>query len=194
VLFGRGTARGTDVNVNGTLHGWNWGAQDQVKSWGRNKIKSFTSGGSGLGDMLTFTFDRNGHGDHTQWEGTTSAGDSSGAVFVNSYGTWKLAGINYSIEGPFRTSAGGADFLGAIFDKGGLYYQGSKITDVSSDLPGALYATRVSSHSGWINSVLAGQIAASAAQPGFGSVVPEPTSVGIVLLAAWSLKRSRNRR
>src|SRR5438067_85648 len=27
VLFGRGTARGSAVNVNGSIHGWPWGAQ-----------------------------------------------------------------------------------------------------------------------------------------------------------------------
>ena len=79
----------------------------------------------------------------------TSAGDSSGAVFVNSYGTWKLAGINYSIEGPFSTTAGGTKFLGAIFDKGGLYYNSSKIYDGAADAPESFYATRVSAHASW---------------------------------------------
>src|SRR5207248_8657603 len=180
VLFGRGTQRGSNLNVGTTLHGWYSGPQDQVRSWGQNKIKSFTSGGTGLGDMLTFSFDRSGSGDHLQWEGVTSAGDSSGAVFVNSYGTWKLAGINYSIEGPFKTSSSGADFLGAIFDKGGLYYNGSKIYDGATDAPESFYATRVSSHASWINSVLAGRITAGAALPGT-SLVPEPVALSALL-------------
>jgi hypothetical protein len=191
VLFGRGTQRGNGVYVGSSLKGWTWGPQDQVRSWGRNKIKGFTNGGAGLGDMLTFSFDRSGSGDHLTYEGVTSAGDSSGAVFVNSYGTWKLAGINYSIEGPFSTSSAGSKFLGAIYDKGGLYYNGAKITDTWSDLPGSMYATRIASHSSWINNVLAGRVAAGAAVP--STLVPEPIGAGLLAAIgmAWSLKRRR---
>src|SRR5438477_8473342 len=35
VLMGRGTPRGSDVNVNGSLHGWQWAAPDNRLSWGQ---------------------------------------------------------------------------------------------------------------------------------------------------------------
>src|SRR5581483_12244596 len=101
MLFGRGTSRGSAVNVNGTLHGWTWGTQDGKLSWGENKIKTIIDGGSGIGSVLSYSFDRSGHGDHVSNEGTTTAGDSSGAIFVNSSGKWQLAGLNYSADGPF---------------------------------------------------------------------------------------------
>src|SRR4051812_38632660 len=96
VVIGRGTARGSDVKVGSTLKGWQWGAQDQIMSWGRNQVKGITNGGSGIGDAISFSFDRNGSGDHLQYEGAPSAGDSSGGVFVNVSGTWRLAGVVYS--------------------------------------------------------------------------------------------------
>src|SRR3954467_1514101 len=116
VLFGRGTTRGSAISVNGSTHGWNWGTQDGVMSWGRNKLSTTIDGGLGLGKFLAYSFSRNGRNDYVTDEGTTTAGDSSGAVFVNSYGVWKLAGINYSIEGPFSKTSGGSTFLGSIFD------------------------------------------------------------------------------
>src|SRR4051812_23347426 len=64
VVMGRGTARGSDVKVGSVLKGWQWGATDGKLSWGQNKLKGVTNGGSGIGEALTFTFDRSGQGDH----------------------------------------------------------------------------------------------------------------------------------
>jgi len=191
VLFGRGTARSSDVTVNGTLKGWKWGTQDGVLSWGRNKLKSVVNGGSGIRNMLSYSFDRNGHGDYTSNEGITSAGDSSGAVFVNSYGVWKLAAISYSVDNPFATSSGGSTFFGSFFDKGGLYQNGSQITDTSTDIPQQAYATRISSNQNWIKSII-GSSSASAAL-GSASLVPEPTSAALLLSGASALLLRRRR-
>jgi hypothetical protein len=194
VLFGRGTARGSDVNANGALKGWQWGATDNKLSWGQNKLKGVVNGGSGIGDVLSFSFDRSGHGDHVTNEGGPSAGDSSGAVFVNSYGAWKLAGVIYSAENPFKTSSGGSTFNANIFDKGGLYYNNSFVSDTSTDNPQQWYATRISSRGSWINSVLNGSASPSAAAVPGGSVVPEPTSAGILLGATGLVALRRRRR
>jgi hypothetical protein len=187
VLFGRGTARGSAVTVNGTTHGWLWGAQDGKLSWGENKIKTIINGGSGIGQVVSYTFDRSGHGDHVSNEGTTSAGDSSGAIFVNSSGKWKLAGINYSADGPFSLN-GGANFMASIFDEGGLSVGGQFVADGSTDVPGRAFATRVSADQAWINSVLSGKSAATA----LGTVVPEPGSLSMLILGAALLRRRRN--
>lgn len=184
VLFGRGTARGSALTVNGTTHGWLWGAQDGKLSWGQNKIKTTINGGSGIGQVISYTFDRSGHGDHVSNEGTTSAGDSSGAIFVNSSGKWKLAGINYSADGPFSLN-GGANFLGSIYDEGGLSVGGQFVADGSKDVPGRAFATRVSSDQAWIKSVIGGKSAKTA----LGSVVPEPGSLSMLILGAALLRR-----
>ena len=162
VLFGRGTQRGSAITVDGTTHGWLWGKSDELLSWGENKIKSIINGGSGIGDVLAYSFDRSGHGDHVSNEGIVSSGDSSGGVFINSGGKWELEGLNYSIDGPFSTTASGASFMGAIFDKGGLYDSGAFTPDGSTDVPQMAYATLISSNDAWINSVLNGKVGATA--------------------------------
>jgi hypothetical protein len=194
VLIGRGTGRGSDVNVNGTLHGWQWGVDNHIKSWGQNKLKNIVNGGSGIGDVIGYSFDRSGHGDYVSNEGIVSSGDSSGAVFVYSYSKWMLAGLLYSVEKDFKTP-GGAAISAAIFDKGGLSYNGSFIPDTSTDQPAMGYATRIGTRASWINSVLNGSITASAAAvPATGSAVPEPATVTILAGAygAMLLRRRRN--
>jgi len=47
--------------------------------------------------LLKLTFSRNGLTN----EGALSGGDSGGGVFINDSGKWKLAGINYLVDGPF---------------------------------------------------------------------------------------------
>jgi hypothetical protein len=162
VLFGRGTQKGNAITVKGTTHGWLWGHADDLLSWGENKIKSVINGGSGIGDVLAYSFDRSGHGDHVTNEGIVSSGDSSGGVFIKNGNTWELAALNYSIDGPFSTTASGSSFMGAIFDKGGLYDSGVFTPDGSTDVPQVAYATRVSSNDAWINSVLFRRIFRSA--------------------------------
>ena len=59
--------------------------------------------------MLQATFDANGLAD----EAHLSVGDSSGGVFIQDGGIWKLAGINYGVEALFNTNNSGAGFLAA---------------------------------------------------------------------------------
>jgi Trypsin len=153
VVIGRGTQRGVEVRINNRLKGWEWGAGDSVQRWGQNKISGIFQGGAEIGEVLRASFNPGGRN-----EAMLSAGDSGGAVFIKDGKIWKLAGINYAVEGPYNTTNSGVGFNAAIFDSRGLY-----ITDGGAGwllfsgkpIAGNFYATRISAHVNWITNVLA---------------------------------------
>jgi hypothetical protein len=160
VVFGRGTQRGLAVTTgtsNEKTHGWRWGAFDSRLRWGENAVDSVVDGNtlfeSGVGDLLKVTFSAEAGPNECH----LSVGDSAGGLFVLD-GAWRLAGINYAVDGPYNTSAAGAGFDAAIFDEGGLYLQTDGEWTLIPDRPfaqsGAFYATRVSTRIDWIQSVL----------------------------------------
>lgn len=153
VVFGRGTQRGAEVRINNRLKGWQWGPGDGVQRWGQNRVSGIFQGGAELGEVLRASFNAGARN-----EVTLSAGDSGGAVFIKDGKIWKLAGINYAVEGPYNTTNSGAGFNAAIFDSRGLYVtDGGGGWQLFSGRPttGNFYVTRISSHVTWINSVLA---------------------------------------
>lgn len=185
VTMGRGGVRGAEVIVSGNVHGWLAEAGDGTTRWGTNSVNSITSF-AGLGDVLVSQFNDSGLF-HTTAEATLSSGDSGGGVFVNDGGIWKLAGINYSIDGYFDTNnvtEDGSEFSAALTDRGGLY-QGSDaqgwtyITDLPIDNPSSFYASRISSNAAAIQSI---------------AVVPEPSSAVLIALAGLCAARRRSRR
>ena len=95
VAIGRGTQRGSAVLVNEQLRGWYWGAGDGVERWGENIVSDIATFTSGPNDAIYATFDQNGLTNECDF----SSGDSGGAVFINDAGVWKLAGINYAVDG-----------------------------------------------------------------------------------------------
>lgn len=179
VTHGKGGPRGDPVLVSSSLQGWEHGSPDGVPRWGSNTVSGIYA--SALGNMVTATFSAFG----TAHEATLSGGDSGGGLFVNDGGIWKLAGVNYSVDGRFdfnNTQADGSDFDAALFDRGGLY-QGNDsfgwtfITNDVLDNPSSLYASRISSNAATIMSIVA---------------VPEPQSAMLVMLAgALALRRRR---
>ena len=196
VIFGRGTQRGAEVSQNGQLKGWQWGDADGAQSWGRNWIAGVVDGGPERGDLLYFTFDQN----VTSHEGTLSAGDSGGGVFVKHGTRWKLVGINTSVDGPFAHNASEEPFNAALFDKGGMYSPrlngGSTVDDTTTDIPAVAYVTRIATNMEWINGVLRGQVAPGGTLGGPDGTpggVPEPTGALITLgaLGAMTLMRHR---
>jgi hypothetical protein len=169
LVIGRGTQRGEPLrltNANGvTLKGWYWGFADAVQRWGENRVESIVDGNalaslpgepvSDVGELLRASFDAVGESN----EAHLSAGDSGGPVFIQEGGTWKLAGVNYGVDGAYNTTTNGAGFPAAVFDEGGLYVGEEDDWELrpvlSTNTPGGFYATRISSNLPWINSVLA---------------------------------------
>ncbi len=179
VVFGRGTQRGGEVRVNGELKGWQWGPLDGVQSWGENNVTSIGNAGPGFGLLMSFDFDADGGPN----EAALTDHDSGGAVFVQSGGVWKLAGINFAVDGPWRYNQGDAAFHASIFDAGGLWVGNNPvfIPDGTTDVPGGSYSTLISSNLTWINSVI-----------GASTEVPEP-GVGLSVIALVLLTRRANR-
>lgn len=172
VTMGRGGPRGAEVLLGGNLHGWEPDLPDGTTRWGSNTVSGIYS--SVLGDLLTASFSAGG----TSEEATLSNGDSGGGVFVNDGGVWKLAGINYSVDGRFShppSPSDGISFDAAMFDRGG-FYQGSDafgwsfITDEAADNPSNMYASRISTNATAIMAI---------------AVVPEPGSA-LLLMIAWA--------
>jgi len=179
VTMGRGGARGAEVFVSGLLHGWEHTAGDGTTRWGANIVSGVVDyfGAS----LLTVEFNRLGLDE----EATLSVGDSGGGVFVNDGGIWKLAGVNFTIDGDFDTNntlGDNSHFSASLFDAGGLY-NGSDgggwtfVNDVPRDLPTQFYASRISSSTAAIQSIIA---------------VPEPA--GLLLAGAASILFARRRR
>ena len=155
VMFGRGTQRGEPVILDQT-NGWKWGASDGVERWGQNVVSYIDTSAPSLGDLLKENFDRSGDSN----ECDLSVGDSSGAMFISDGGVWKLAGINYAVDGYFSPTGSDTDrFDAAMMDVGGLYVGSDAdgwtfFTNQVTDIPSGFYCTRVSANVAWINSVI----------------------------------------
>ena len=168
VVFGRGTRRDVAVTTSTTnvlgqvtvkTNGWQWGASDGVVRWGENLVTAIQNGdelvGSGtIGEVLQATFDEGGGPNECH----LSVGDSAGGLFIRDGAVWQLAGINYAVEGPYNTTNSGQGFNAAIFDGLGLFEQTLEGIWVPASGPSSFYATRISAHLSWINSVLNGPV------------------------------------
>lgn len=160
VMFGRGTQRGQPVVLptETKTNGWKWDVTlgDGVKRWGENDVSFIDNGGAGLGDLLKANFDRNGGSN----ECDLSRGDSSGAMFITNNGVWKLAGINYAVDGWYSPTGSDTDhFDAAMMDVGGFYVGSDAdgwtfFTNQFTDIPSGFYCTRISANLSWINSVI----------------------------------------
>jgi len=154
VDIGHGTQRGNEIDLNGNLQGWGWGPSDGVQRWGENIVSSIYNNGV-EDDLLRATFDQNGITN----ECTLSSGDSGGGVFINDNGVWKLAGINYGVDGPFYTDSSGdpnGGFDAALIEMGGFWQQNGDPPPpyVQISGPSAFYPTRISTKIPWIYSVI----------------------------------------
>lgn len=152
-VFGRGTQRGVEVIVSGEPKGWKWGFNDDVKRWGRNTVVNTIDGGAGFGELLYCDFDNPGMVDECH----LSVGDSGGGLFVLEAGLWRLAGINLSVDGPFRLNNMEPGYNAALYDAGGLeYFDGSiwsPLAEEEENLESSFYCSRISASQTWISSI-----------------------------------------
>ena len=152
-LLGGGAQRGDEVSVSAELKGWKWGESNYRQRWGRNVVTGTVNGGSDLGALLYCDFDKPGIVDECH----LSTGDSGGGLLVLENGLWRLAGINYAVDGPFREGAAGAVFYAALFDKGGLEYADGpnwvSVPEEIDNIPSKFYSARISASLPWILSV-----------------------------------------
>jgi hypothetical protein len=85
-----------------------------------------------------------------------------GPHFISDGGTWRLAGINYAVDGDYSEHADGSNpFTGALFDTRGLFaQQGSQwvLVTGSNPVPTGFYPTRISTKLAWIASVVASPV------------------------------------
>ncbi|MCH7226372.1 hypothetical protein [Haloferula sp. A504] len=170
VVMGRGTQRGTTVTLSGDDIGWRWGTADNKARWGTNQVAATVALGGA--DYLYATFDAAAGGD----EAHLSSGDSGGAVFIQDGGVWKLAGINYAVDGDwdYNGVADGNGFRAALYDARGMYVGSDAdgwtlVEDEGAPEPSGFYSTRISTYYEDI-ALITG--------------IPEPGPVVLLLLAA----------
>ncbi|MGD0059760.1 MAG: hypothetical protein ABSD58_10115 [Verrucomicrobiia bacterium] len=155
VVFGRGTQSGEPVVVGGQTNGWLWvEPSDGVERWGESRVGSIINGGTGVGDLLRCAFDA-GAGSNAC---DLSEGDSGGGLFIEDGGVWKLAGINYGVDGPFSNAVDGTEFDASLLDVRGLFEEVSpgnwQFMSGPQPIPSAFYSTRISANLDWIESVI----------------------------------------
>ena len=158
LLTGRGGVRGSALFDGPKLKGYLHTAADGIARWGTNTISDIT--GTGAGTLLVADFDGTpGLAD----EAGLSAGDSGGGLFVNDGGVWKLAGVNYAVDGFFHEPGIPADsssFSASLLDRGG-YFMGSDAEgwqfqpEIGPDHPSRLYFASISSNASAIQSIIA---------------------------------------
>ena len=181
---------GPTLSGPASARGWSHAGGDGVQTWGTNTVDAIADGGDDLGPLLAFSFDAGADPADAPNEAALSGGDSGGGLFVrDDAGRWKLAGINYGIDGPFSRTADGPTFFASLFDARGLYYDfdGSgpdPRTLIAGDrpVPGGSYASRVSSQLGTLRPLIG------------PSAVPEPASAGLLGVATIALLGRRRRR
>jgi hypothetical protein len=169
VVIGRGGPRGISLSVSGEPKGWLTGGSDGVARWGINTIEGNYINGSA--DLLYADFNAISGVN----EAHLSVGDSGGSLFVNDGGIWKLAGINYAVDGRFSLAADGSSpFNAALTDIGGLWIEQAGNTwlgvpENATAIPSSFYVTRISSYDSQITAI---------------TMVPEP---GSALMAAAAI-------
>ncbi|MEO8614324.1 MAG: hypothetical protein ABI600_04225 [Luteolibacter sp.] len=148
-VFGRGAQRGDAFLLSGVLKGWVPGTSNYLKRWGKNVV-SLAIPNTALGDFLQCDFDNPGMNDECH----LSVGDSGGGLFVLENGLWRLAGVNYAVDGPFRVPPAGTPFNAALFDCGGLEYQDETswiaVPDGDQNIGSSFYCSRISSSLAWL--------------------------------------------
>jgi len=124
VVYGRGTSRGAAVNGPFGQQGYLWAPGAGPLSYGQNIVNSTASdpGTNSRNDYLTFAFSPVPNGSATT-TATLSGGDSGGGLFIRDPrdGLWKLAGVNYGVEGGYLDANRKPLPEAGLFDQRGFY-------------------------------------------------------------------------
>ena len=185
VVHGKGGARGSEVYLDAgfgpELKGWLGTGTDRVPRWGTNQITGvIPDASSPVGDLLSADFDALAGTDEAMLTGN----DSGGGLFVKDVdGVWRLAGVNYAVDGAFNTAPTDTGaFNGALFDKGGYWEGQGSNWDFNLNLPvdvsQSFYASRITTSADQLKTITG---------------VPEPGSLLLVLLLAVTSVRRRRR-
>ncbi len=148
MLFGRGGQKGAPFEGRG----WLIGAFDNLQRWGTNTVSDIIPPErSSGGELLAMDFNPAAGRD----EGFFSSGDSGAGTFLlDRDGLWKLAGVNFGVDGPFTLDTNTPPFFAAIYDARKLWigFQGFQelIPDGPNPLVARSFATRVSSYLSWL--------------------------------------------
>lgn len=145
VVYGHGTQRGAAYS-NPPATGWLWGTFDQVERWGRNRVRESLVDPT-YGDLLRCTFDATGDV-LGSFECHLSSGDSSGGLFIQEAGVWKLAGVNLSVDEFFESNSATTPYS-ALTDARGMWEGPVNLrTQVTgpSPVPSGFYSSRVSTY------------------------------------------------
>jgi hypothetical protein len=148
--------------------------------WGTNQLRGIENFGPGVGEMLAAEFN---FGNGMPNEADLSVGDSGGGLFIQDLdGVWRLAGINFSVSGPYYIDANGAgEFNAALYDQADFFIENAPGTFERANGPGELFATRISPRINFIEEVTG---------------VPEPSTnaLGLSALAVgagwWRCRRA----
>jgi len=185
VVFGRGTQRGSDFLDSGNaLRGWHLGTATHVQRWGENTVSDIAVDEDDA-NVQFLAAEFNATADPNSNECHLTLGDSGGAVFINDGGIWKLAGVNYAVDGRFSLDGDPANngSPGSLFNMGGLYVGGTdeggppytwELVDdplnPAGHVPSRFYASRISSEIAWIESVIIPEPGTLAMLSGLGAV------------------------
>ncbi len=161
VVFGRGRQRGVEVQSLGQPRGWKWVENDRRARWGVNDVDSIVDLGASYGDALVFDFDAV----VGQEECQLALYDSGGGVFIKDGATWKLAGINFFVDGYYDTNdtcGDGSHFDAAMFDATGFYIgqdnagcdQWDLILPLSNAAQSRSFVSRISASAGTIQGII----------------------------------------
>lgn len=174
IFYGRGVGREDEPRLAGK--GWRWGANAKMR-WGTNTIAGITDLGSGMGETLRGTFDLGGGLN----EAIVARGDSGGGLFIkDNDGVWKLAGVNFDVNGPYKYSLGDSNTVdAALYDQSGIYVSQPGGGFALGQGPGAFFTTRISSRAAFIHNVTG---------------MPEPTSAALLAAGGVALASVRARR
>lgn len=167
----QGAAVTSTYNGNTVQNGWLWGGT-AVKNFGQNDINQITNDAPGGAPTLNYTFDPL----TGQNESIFTVGDSGGGTFIfnTATGRYELAGINYGISQYFTQQNAGSAVNAAIYDARGLYVSdGTNFYDAATVNNGQFlhqngYSSEIAPYESQIDAVTG---------------VPEPASVGLLLLA-----------